>query len=122
MAHARRQSGEPRAARAFARESVRLNHPLRDPLALVLAIDLLALLAAEEPDPDPYEARVLQGAAHRLWTGVGTPFFGSRTFTGPHHACARRTRAALTGQQYEEAFRLGARLDLDTAVHRALGA
>ncbi|MFD8600308.1 ATP-binding protein [Kitasatospora sp. NPDC059646] len=121
MAHARRQSGEPRAARAFARESLRLNHPLRDPLALVLAIDLLALLATEDPDPDPYEARVLQGAAHRLWTAVGTPFLGSRTFTGPHRACAHRTRAALTRQQYQEAFRLGARLDLDTAVRRALG-
>ncbi|MGX4736301.1 ATP-binding protein [Kitasatospora griseola] len=120
MAWARRQSGEPRAARGFARESIRLTHPLRDPLGLVLAIDLLALLAAEDPAPDPYEARVLQGAAHRLWTSVGTPFFGSRTFRGPHLACARRARAALTEQQYEEAFRLGARLDLDAAVRRAL--
>ncbi|MFJ5926688.1 ATP-binding protein [Kitasatospora sp. NPDC092948] len=121
MAWARRQSGEPRAARGFARESIRLAHPLRDPLALVLALDLLALLAAEDPAPDPYEARVLQGAAHRLWAAVGTPFLGSRTFHGPHLACERRARAALTEQQYDEAFRLGARLDLDAAVRRALG-
>ncbi|MFD8483299.1 ATP-binding protein [Kitasatospora sp. NPDC059673] len=122
LARARRQSGRPRAARDFARESIRLAHPLRDPLGTVLALDLLALLAAEDPTPDPYQARVLQGAAHRLWTDLGTPFFGSRTFGRPHRACARRTRAALTGQQYEEAFRLGTGLDLDAAVRRALGA
>ncbi|MFF0296383.1 ATP-binding protein [Kitasatospora sp. NPDC004614] len=120
LAHARRQSGEPRAARGFARDSIRLTHPLGDPLGLALAMDLLALLTAEDPAPDPYEARVLQGAAHRLWTALGTPFLGSRTFRGPHRTCEQRARAALTAQQYEEAFRLGTRLDLDTAVHRAL--
>ncbi|WP_143200457.1 ATP-binding protein [Kitasatospora sp. CB01950] len=122
MARAGHRSGEPLAARGLARESLRLTHPLRDPLGIALAMDLLALLATEDPDPDPYEARVLQGAAHRLRTAAGTPFTGSRTLHGPHHTCTRRTRAALTDHQYDEAFRLGARLDLDTAVHRALGA
>ncbi|MGW4808974.1 ATP-binding protein [Kitasatospora sp. NPDC004272] len=121
MAFARRQGGDLRLARSLARESMRLNHLFRDLLGIVLAMDLLALLATEGPDADLGEARVLQGAAHRLWRAVGTPFFGSRSFNGPHLEGARRARDGLTEQEYEAAFRLGARLDLDAAVGRALG-
>ncbi|GAA2092721.1 hypothetical protein GCM10009759_18630 [Kitasatospora saccharophila] len=121
MAFARRQGGDLRLARSLARESMRLNHLFRDLLGIVLAMDLLALLATEGPDADLSEARVLQGAAHRLWRAVGTPFFGSRSFNGPHLEGERRARDGLTEQEYEAAFRLGSRLDLDTAVGRALG-
>ncbi|MFC8718486.1 ATP-binding protein [Kitasatospora sp. NPDC057198] len=120
MAFARRQGGDLRLARALARESMRLNHLFRDLLGIVLTMDLLALLATEGPDADLHEARVLQGAAHRLWRAVGTPFFGSRSFNGPHLESERRTRDGLTEQEYEAAFRLGSRLDLDAAVGRAL--
>ncbi|GLW57133.1 ATP-binding protein [Kitasatospora phosalacinea] len=121
MAFARRQAGDLRLARAFARESMRLNHLFRDLLGIVLAMDLLALLATEGPDADLHEARVLQGAAHRLWRAVGTPFFGSRSFNGPHLECEQRARDGLTEQEHATAFRLGSRLDLDAAVRRALG-
>ncbi|MFI1519757.1 ATP-binding protein [Kitasatospora cineracea] len=120
MAFARRQAGDLRLARSFARESMRLNHLFRDLLGIVLAMDLLALLATEGPDADLHEARVLQGAAHRLWRAVGTPFFGSRSFNGPHLECERRARGGLGGDAYAAAFRLGSRLDLDAAVRRAL--
>ncbi len=120
MAFARRQAGDLRLARSFARESMRLNHLFRDLLGIVLAMDLLALLATEGPGADLHEARVLQGAAHRLWRAVGTPFFGSRSFNGPHLECERRARDGLTGDAYAAAFRLGSRLDLDAAVRRAL--
>ncbi|MFK0192303.1 ATP-binding protein [Kitasatospora sp. NPDC090308] len=120
MAFARRQAGDLRTARTLARESMRLNHLFRDLLGIVLAMDLLALLATEGADADLREARVLQGAAHRLWRAVGTPFFGSRSFNGPHLECERRARAGLGGEEYAAAFRLGSRLDLDAAVRRAL--
>ncbi|MER6399240.1 regulator [Kitasatospora sp. NPDC001603] len=117
--------GEVRLARARARESVRLNHLFHDLLGIVLAIDLLALLETEPTGPgrpgDLREARVLQGAAHRIWQAVGKPFFGSRTFNGPHRHCEERARAGLTEQEFTECFDHGARLDLDAAVHRALG-
>ncbi|MGW4382995.1 ATP-binding protein [Kitasatospora sp. NPDC004531] len=118
LARARHRAGRPRAARDLARDTIRLAHPLRDPLATALAVDLLALLATEAPAPDPYEARVLQGAAHRLRIALGAPY--SATLDSPHRTCTRRTRAALTDHQYDEAFRLGARLAPDAAVHRAL--
>ncbi|MCG6495158.1 regulator [Kitasatospora sp. A2-31] len=125
LAYSHWMNGEVRLARAQARESVRLNHLFHDLLGIVLAIDLLALLETEPTGPgtpgDLREARVLQGAAHRIWQAVGKPFFGSRTFNGPHRDCEERARTGLTEQEFSDCFALGARLDLDAAVHRALG-
>ncbi|WP_354643528.1 ATP-binding protein [Kitasatospora camelliae] len=122
MAYSKWTSGEIRLARSYARECVRLNHLFRDLLGIVLAMDVLALLQTEGPGADLVEARVLQGAAHRIWQAVGTPFFGSRTFNGPHLECERRARAGLTEAEFTDAFRHGGSLDLDAAVSRALGA
>ncbi|WP_241681533.1 regulator [Streptomyces sp. CB01881] len=125
LAYSHWLNGEVRPARAQARESVRLNHLFRDLLGIVLAIDLLALLETEPVGPgepgDLREARVLQGAAHRIWQAVGKPFFGSRTFNGPHRDCEDRARAGLTEQEFADSFDRGTRLDLDAAVRRALG-
>ncbi|MFD0274775.1 ATP-binding protein [Kitasatospora sp. NPDC127111] len=125
LAYSHWLNGDVRLARAQARESVRLNHLFHDLLGIVLAIDLLALLQTEPAGPgepgDLREARVLQGAAHRIWQAVGKPFFGSRTFNGPHRACEERARAGLTEQEFADWFDRGARLDLAAAVRRALG-
>ncbi|WP_033349865.1 ATP-binding protein [Kitasatospora aureofaciens] len=118
-------NGAVRPARALARECVRLNHHFHDLLGIVLGIDLLALLETEPAGPgepaDLCEARVLQGAAHRIWRAVGNPFLGSRSFFGTHEECAERARAGLSEQEYEECYRAGGLLDLDAAVCRALG-
>ncbi|MFE7563364.1 ATP-binding protein [Kitasatospora sp. NPDC057500] len=125
LAYSHWLDGEIRPARTLARESVRLNHLFNDLLGIVLAIDLLALLETEPAGPgqpgDLREARVLQGAAHRIWRAVGKPFFGSRTFNGPHRACEERAVAGLTEQEFTDFFATGTRLGLDAAVHRALG-
>ncbi|MFF3593943.1 ATP-binding protein [Kitasatospora indigofera] len=125
MAYAQWLAGDVRLARAYARECVRLNYLFRDLLGIVLGVEVLALLETEPAGPgedcDLVEARVLQGAAHRIWQGVGKPFFGSRTFNGAHQECEARARAGLTEQEFLEAFELGAVLDLDAAVCRALG-
>ncbi|MFF7455790.1 ATP-binding protein [Kitasatospora sp. NPDC008115] len=125
LAYSHWLNGEIRPARTLARESVRLNHLFNDLLGIVLAIDLLALLETEPAGPgqpgDLREARVLQGAAHRIWRAVGKPFFGSRTFNGPHRACEERAVAGLTEQEFTDFFATGTRLGLDAAVHRALG-
>ncbi|MFB6893843.1 regulator [Kitasatospora sp. NPDC056327] len=125
LAYSHWLNGEVRPARTLARESVRLNHLFNDLLGIVLAIDLLALLETEPAGPgEPgnlREARVLQGAAHRIWRAVGKPFFGSRTFNGPHRACEERAVAGLTEQEFTDFFATGTRLDLGAAVHRALG-
>ncbi|MER7704325.1 regulator [Kitasatospora sp. NPDC097605] len=125
LAYSHWLSGEIRPARTLARESLRLNHLFNDLLGIVLAIDLLALLETEPAGPgepgDLREARVLQGAAHRIRCAVGKPFFGSHTFNGPHRACEERTVAGLTEQESTDFFAAGARLGPDAAVHRALG-
>ncbi|WP_405010396.1 ATP-binding protein [Kitasatospora sp. NBC_01539] len=120
-AHVLWTTGDLRQARAYARECVRLNHRFRDLLGVVLGMELLAVLETEGPEADLREARVLQGAAHRMWLGVGRPFFGSRSFTGPHREGERRARSGLTEDEFAEAFVRGAGLDLDAAVRRALG-
>ncbi|MFJ2576974.1 ATP-binding protein [Kitasatospora aureofaciens] len=125
MAFSHWLGGDVRPARTLARESVRRNHVFHDLLGIVLGIDLLALLETEPAGPEApgnlCEARVLQGAAHRIWRTVGTPFMGSRSFFGPHQECAKRARAGLTEQEYEACYAAGTRLDLDAAVSRALG-
>ncbi|MFJ8045859.1 ATP-binding protein [Kitasatospora sp. NPDC096147] len=118
MAYAAWLAGDLRQARAHARECVRLNHLFRDLLGVVLALDVLAVLETEGPDPDPYEAAVLLGAAHRTWRAVGKPFCGSVTFNTPHRTGLERARAALTEQEFTGAFELGAALDLDRAAAR----
>ncbi|GAA1238467.1 hypothetical protein GCM10009665_30840 [Kitasatospora nipponensis] len=126
MAYSQWLCGDVRQARAHARECVRLNHLFRDLVGIVLGLEMLALLATEplqgpkEP-ADLREARLLQGAAHRIWQAVGIPLFGSTSFNAPHLECAARAEAGLSAGEFAEAFRQGAALDLDAAVRRALG-
>ncbi len=125
MAYSQWLAGDVRLARAYARECVRLNFLFRDLLGIVLGMEVLALLETEPAGPgedcDLLEARVLQGAAHRIWQCVGKPFFGSHTFNGAHVECEARARAGLTEQEFADAFACGAGLDLAAAVSRALG-
>ncbi|MFI6155420.1 ATP-binding protein [Kitasatospora sp. NPDC051170] len=125
MAYSQWLDGAVEPARVLARECVRLNHRFHDLLGIVIGIDLLALLETEPSVPggsgNLREARVLQGAAHRIWRTVGNPFLGSRSFFGPHQECAERARAGLSEQEYEGCYEAGALLDLDAAVSRALG-
>ncbi|WP_157875980.1 ATP-binding protein [Peterkaempfera griseoplana] len=124
MAYSEWQLGEVGAARAHARECVRLNHLFRDLVGVVLGLEMLALLTTEPgadgASGDLREARLLQGAAHRLWQAVGIPLFGSRHFRAPHDECAARAEAGLTEHESAEAFRVGSALGLDAAVARAL--
>jgi predicted ATPase len=117
-------SGDLRAARAHARECVRLSHGFRDLVGVVLGIEVLALLASEPGEDgspgDLREARLLQGAAHSIWRSVGIPLFGSRSFNAAHTACEARVLAGLPELDAAESFRQGALLDLDSAVGRAV--
>ncbi len=121
MAYSKWLAGDVRQARSLAGECVRLNHLFRDLVGIVLGVELLALLRTEPgPDADLVEARLLQGAAHRIWQAVGIPLFGSRSFNAPHLECEERARAGLTEEEFAGAFERGGRLDLDEAVGRAL--
>ncbi|MFE0461076.1 ATP-binding protein [Kitasatospora sp. NPDC058965] len=129
MAYSNWLAGEVRLARVRATECVRLNHLFRDLVGAVLGLELLALLATEEvaagegaaaESADLAEARLLQGAAHRIWQAVGVPLFGSRNFNGLHLECEARARSGLPAAEFAAAFERGAALDLDEAVARVL--
>jgi len=124
MAYGAWLNGDFETARIHARESVRLNHVFRDLVGTALAVEMLALLTTE-PGPggepgDLREARLLQGAAHSIWSGVGIPLFGSRSFNAAHAECELRVLSVLPGPEAAESFRLGTLLGLEAAVRRAL--
>ncbi|MFE9139215.1 ATP-binding protein [Streptomyces sp. NPDC007355] len=105
-------------ARELLTECVSINHSFRDLVGLVLAIEVLALVAVSEGDP--VEAAVLQGAAVPVWDTVGVRLFGSEAFDGPRSLCAERAREALGAEAYGAAFRAGQALSAAEAVERAL--
>ncbi|MEU9296391.1 AAA family ATPase [Streptomyces sp. NPDC048266] len=105
-------------ARELLTEWVSINHSFRDLVGLVLAIEVLALVAVSEGDP--VEAAVLQGAAVPVWDTVGVRLFGSEAFDGPRSLCAERAREALGAEAYGAAFRAGQALSAAEAVERAL--
>ena len=119
LAFAAFKQGERTRAAALARECLRTSHAFHDLIAVVLAIELLALCAATAGSAD--RAARLQGAAGRIWKTVGVPLFGSAYFGAAHQKCRELAYAVLGEHAYQDAYQDGARLDLDEAVARALG-
>lgn len=111
--------GDVRRARQLLAECLVTDHTFHDLLGAVLAVEMLALVTAD--DGDAWEAAVLQGAAARIWPSVGLPLFGSRYFNAPHARCEERARRALGDARYEAAVRSGGGLELDAVVARVLG-
>jgi predicted ATPase len=111
--------GEPKRAAELARESLRSSHTFHDLIGIVLPVELLALCAATDGAAE--HAAVLQGAAGRIWRAVGTPLFGSVYFGAAHLKCRELAHAVLGEHDYQAAYDLGSRLDLDEAVARATG-
>ncbi|WP_030616036.1 ATP-binding protein [Streptomyces sclerotialus] len=106
-------------ARRLLTECLVIDHTFHDLLGAVLAVELLALVTADEGDAA--EAALLQGAAARIWPSVGPQLFGSRNFNQPHELCERLARGELGDAGYEAAVRRGGALDLDAAVARVVG-
>ncbi|WP_052868129.1 ATP-binding protein [Streptomyces niger] len=106
-------------ARRLLTECLAIDHAFHDLLGAVLAVELLALVTADEGDAA--EAAVLQGVAARIWPSVGPQLFGSRSFNRPHELCERLARAELGDAGYAAAVRRGEALGLDAAVRRVLG-
>lgn len=107
-------------ARELLTECIAVGHRFNDLVGLVLALELLALVTADEGDPA--EAAVLQGAAAPVWDAVGPPLFGSGHFGAPRALCEERASALLGSERFEACLREGRGLSLDEAVRRALAA
>ncbi|MFJ1612698.1 ATP-binding protein [Streptomyces sp. NPDC088251] len=118
LAFAALQRDRPDRARELLGESLAIGRAFHDLLGSVLALELMALVTAVEGDAA--EAAVLQGAADRIWPSVGLPLFGSAYYGQPRVRCEQLARRELGDGPYESGLRAGGRLDLDTAVARAL--
>ncbi|MEV6652214.1 tetratricopeptide repeat protein [Streptomyces sp. NPDC051219] len=110
--------GDHAEARALLSQCISINHTFHDLLGLVLALELLALVAAGEGDPS--EAAVLQGAAEPVWDSVGLPLFGSGYFSTPRARCAQQAGRLLGAERYAECLRRGRAMGLEAVVDRAL--
>jgi predicted ATPase/DNA-binding CsgD family transcriptional regulator len=110
--------GEPGEAARHAREGLRGARLIHDVVGIVVAIELIALVAADRGGPG--RAAVLLGAAEGIWRDLGLPMFGSGFLGDLHDLSVRRTREALSAKELATASGYGAALSLDEAVARAL--
>jgi predicted ATPase/DNA-binding CsgD family transcriptional regulator len=102
---------------ALVEESLTTKRRFHDILGIALGLDLLAWVAAASAEPG--RAATLLGAAHRQWTSIGEPLFGSK------HFAALRAKAEETARQagdiaYEDAYAHGAAFEVEQAVAYAL--
>ncbi|RJL34317.1 ATP-binding protein [Bailinhaonella thermotolerans] len=106
-------------AQHSARESLRIKLRFRDTLGILLCIEELAQISAEDGQAE--RATRLLGAAQANWGQFGSPLLHSSRFRDEHEQCKDMCRAMLGGQpEFDEQFVRGARLDLDMAIRYAL--
>jgi non-specific serine/threonine protein kinase len=110
--------GDHGTAAALIEESLTIQRRLHDTLGVAFGLDLLAWVAAASGDGA--RAATLLGAAHRHWTAVGQPLFGSKHLISLRDK-AEETARRLVGDGYDEAFARGAAFELEHAVAYALG-
>jgi non-specific serine/threonine protein kinase len=111
--------GETASATSRARECLDLKHAFLDRPGVVIAIELLALIAASAGEAK--RAAKLWGAAQTIWVSTGRRFFGSQSWQDPHRQHEARAREALGDDVYDAEFRSGIQLTLDEAVAYAVG-
>jgi non-specific serine/threonine protein kinase len=109
--------GDLGTAAALIEESLTTKRRFHDLLGIALGLDLLGWVGAASGEGE--RAATLLGAAHRQWTSVGQPLFGSK------HYAALRARAEDAARQsgdlvYEDAYARGASFEAETAIAYAL--
>ncbi|MFD4243119.1 ATP-binding protein [Streptomyces sp. NPDC058525] len=117
LAYAALDAGAADEARQLLTECVAINHAFHDLVGLVLALELLALVAVAQGDPA--EAAVLQGAAEPMWAGVGLQLFGSGYFNAPRLMCQERAGELLGAERYAAYAAEGRGLSREAVVARA---
>ncbi|MEU9146949.1 AAA family ATPase [Streptomyces sp. NPDC048349] len=117
LAYAALDAGAADEARQLLTECVAINHAFHDLVGLVLALELLALVAVAQGDPA--EAAVLQGAAEPMWGGVGLQLFGSGYFNAPRLMCQERAGELLGAERYAAYAAEGRALSREAVVVRA---
>lgn len=118
LALAEWQSNEMREATLHARESLRIKRTFHDLLGMVLNVDLLAWIAAEEGACE--RAAILLGVAQRLWHQFGQPLFGSRNWSRLRHKCEARCHVRLGSHAFEAAQHRGSEFTTSQALAYAI--
>ncbi|MEU0101863.1 AAA family ATPase [Streptomyces sp. NPDC006267] len=118
LAYAALRRGSTARARVLLGECLTIGRTFDDRLGTALSLELLALVTVVEGNAR--EAAVLHGAAEGIRPSAGPPLCGPAVYGRPRAECEERARRGLGNAAYEEGRRTGRRLDLDSAVDRAL--
>ena len=111
--------GDLGRARELAREALRLERQMDDPVGAVWCLYTLAWSAADENDH--VKAAVLLGAATTLKRALPVPGLPGADVVARQEEYDERVRQALGPREFGRAFEEGARLDLAAAIAYALG-
>ncbi|GAA0325166.1 LuxR family transcriptional regulator [Actinoallomurus spadix] len=112
------RQGDPRRAASLARESLRTNRLLGDPLGMGISLEVLAWIAAGEEDYA--RAAELLGVLGNLWEATGARMPGYEYLAVHHEECVARTRRGLGDEAFRAAVERGTRLSEDDALDQAL--
>jgi non-specific serine/threonine protein kinase len=110
--------GDHGTAAALVEESLETKRRFRDTLGIAFGLDLTAWIASASGDGE--RAATLLGAAHRYWTAVGQPLFGSKHLLALR-AKAEETARRTAGNAYEDAYAHGAAFEIEHAIAYSLG-
>jgi predicted ATPase len=111
-------AGDVGSAVGAARRALALKIELDDPLGITITVEQLAWLAGVRGDHTA--AATLLGAATRLWSPIGRPWFGFDGLLALRGRCADAARDALGEDGFDRAYRDGGRLSTPEATRHAL--
>ena len=117
---AHQTAGDVGTARAESRRALAMKVELDDPLGITITVEQLAWLAGA--DRDHVTAATLLGAATRLWSAVGRPWFGFDGLLVLRERCADDARRGLGDEAFDRAYAGGETLGMRAAAEHALTA
>ena len=111
------QLGRGTRARTYARDVLRLKEPFGDRMGMAMSVEVVAWTESEVGHSA--KAARLLGAVQAALGSIGASLFGH--LREDHDRCLVRTREALGGAAFGQAFDKGSKLRFDDAVALALG-
>lgn len=110
-------AGEPNAAIALEKESLRLKRAMTEKIGIGLCFEAVAWIVARQ---DPQRAATLLGAAQNHWDATETSTAALPGLYSFHERCREQLRDELGSERFDATWREGAVLNSDTAIEYAL--
>ncbi|MEV5543877.1 LuxR C-terminal-related transcriptional regulator [Saccharopolyspora shandongensis] len=113
------RQGDVGRAAAVERESLRLHRCFNQKLGIGISIEALSWIGVANGQYQ--HAARLFGSLREIWRSIGAPPSGLGYLAGYHEQCIAQVREKLDKRTFDNAWRIGSGLDLDTVVASELG-